>query len=425
MTFDSRAYLRDVVNPLRDQVGALPGDLARHYGVEPGMTSTEIADRLRKVREFWEQRQGGSGAAARVCARMLDRDEILRRDHGDRMHSPDWWTTLPEEPEEPEEIDFEEDEEQPPEPPPVKATAHVERLRVTVTAEDQDTAIAHIAWRTPPSGRVSIRRSPVPPVWPPGTPVRAADLRGFGEPLAGDRLTVGPESQIAVRVPGGPHVYTPFTLDDQGGGVVGEPVSAGVADSVQQLRARRTGSEVVLSWIWPPSINLVDITFTPADGPVQRRRMTRGEVAEQGCRIPAGTGGGRITVCAVTRTRDGDLLSAPRSVTVEGVGGTLTYRLPKVGGPLSRGRRMLRVTVDRTCEGVELRLVVVPGNALPARPDAGETLLHFTGLRFEADTPWEVPFTVPRRSRPGRLRCFVVSPRGIRVVDPIDEMKVS
>ncbi|MEV0895645.1 hypothetical protein [Actinoplanes sp. NPDC049802] len=423
MSFDSKAYLRDVVNPLRDQVGALPGDLARHYGVEPRMTGADIAEQLDRVREFWEQRQGGSGAAARVCARMLDRDAQLRREHGDRMHDPDWWTDLPSTPDEAD--DFEEEEEPP--PPVSRPAPHVERLRVTVTAEDSDTAIAHIAWRTPPSGRVSIRRSPVPPVWPPGATVRAADLRAYGEPLAGDRLTVGPESQIAVRVPGGAHVYTPFTLDDQGGGVVGEPVSAGVAGSVQRLRARRTGSEVVLSWIWPPSINLVDVTFTPADGPQWRRRMTRGEVAEQGCRIPAGASGGRITVCAVTRTRDGDLLSAPRSVTVEPVAGKLAYRLPKVGGPFSRGRsRMLRVTVDDLCEGVELRLVVALGTVMPARPDAGQTLLRFTGLTLEPGAPWEVPFTVPRRlARPYWLRCFVTRPRGIRVVDPIDEMRVS
>jgi hypothetical protein len=255
--------------------------------------------------------------------------------------------------------------------------------------------------------------------------VSSSDVEAYGEPLVGDRLVQGPETQIAVTVPAGRQVYVPFTFDRAGTAVVGEPTTVGMAERVQQLLARRIGSEVVLSWVWPPGVNLVEVTFTPAGGAVYRRRMTRGEIAEKGCRIPIGSAGGEIAVCSVVRTHGSDLLSLPAKADVDGVAIVLKYHLVRVGGVLSRGRRLLRVTVDRPCQDVELHLVVSTGNAMPARPESGETLQRFVGLRFEPDQPWEVPFTVTRHSRPYWLRCFVVQPQGIRVVDPITEMKVA
>jgi hypothetical protein len=306
------------------------------------------------------------------------------------------------------------------------APVYVQRLRVHLTALDADHATANIAWPTPSAGRVSVRRSARPPSWPPGATVHADEAEAYGEPLVGDRLVQGPETQIAVTVPTGKQVYVPFTYDQGGSAVVvGEAAAVGVADPVQQLSARRTGSEVVVSWVWPPTVNLVEVAFTPERGPVHRRRMTRGQIAEQGCRIPIGASRGQITVCSVVRAEGGDLLSIPERVTVDGLATVLEYHLPRVGGVLSRGRRLLRVSVDRPCQDVELHLVVSTGLAMPARPESGETLQRFTGLKLDPATPWEVPFTVTRHSRPYWLRCFVVNPQGIRVVDPITEMKVA
>jgi hypothetical protein len=307
----------------------------------------------------------------------------------------------------------------------VDAPPYVRKLRVHVTALGPDTATAHIAWQSPAAGKVSVRRAPAQPPWPPGATVSATDVDGYGEPLVGDRLVQGPETQIVVTVPSGRQVYVPFTQDRSGSVVVGEPATLGVADPVQQLLARRTGNEVNVSWVWPPSVQLVDVEFIPDRGSGYRRRMTRGQVAEEGCRIPVGKSGGTVSVCSVSRSQGGDLRSAPQTVTVAGVTTVLEYHLPRVGGVLSRGRRILRVSVDQPCEGVELHLVVSGGIAMPARPDAGETVQRFIGLKLEPGAPWEVPFVVPRHARPYWLRCFVVQPHGIRVVDPIDEMKVS
>jgi hypothetical protein len=304
------------------------------------------------------------------------------------------------------------------------APSYVQRLRVQVTALDHATATANIAWPTPAAGRVSVRRSATAPAWPPGATIGQAEMEAYGEPLVGDRLVQGPETQIAVTVPSGLQVYVPFTVVEAGSAVVGEPATVGVADPVEQLLARRTGNEVNVSWVWPPTVNLVEVTFTPEHGSIYRRRMTRGQVAEQGCRIPIGSSGGRISVSSVSRSQGGDLLSAPQSVLVDGVATVVRYHLAKAGGPLSR-KRTLRVTVDQPCDGVELHLIVAGGIAMPARPESGDTILRFTGMRLSPDVPFEEEFTVPKHAKPYWLRCFVVQPGGIRVIDPIDEMKVS
>jgi hypothetical protein len=83
------------------------------------------------------------------------------------------------------------------------------------------------------------------------------------------------------------------------------------------------------------------------------------------------------------------------------------------------------VSVDQPCDSVELRVVATGGIAMPARPESGETIRHFIGIRLSPDVPFEAEFTVPKLAKPYWLRCFVVQPGGIRVIDPIDEMKVS
>jgi hypothetical protein len=219
----------------------------------------------------------------------------------------------------------------------------------------------------------------------------------------------------------------PFTADPGAGtAIVGEPVLIGLTEPVHDLLVRRTGGQIDLAWAWPPSVNLVEIVYTPSNGrDVQRRRLSRGQYAESRCRLPIGPDGGKVSVRAITRSVDGEIFSAPASAVVEGSAVVLTYHLDRIGGPFSRSRR-LRVSVDRACRGVELKLVAARGVAMPAAHEQGRVLHHFTGLDLTPGEQWDAAFELPKGlPKPYWLRCFVLNPVGVRVADPILEMKVS
>ena len=306
-------------------------------------------------------------------------------------------------------------------PPP-----YVERLRAHVTALDASTATAHFAWLTPATGTVSIRRSELRPTWAAGSRIRRDEMEGYGEALVSDRIVQDGETLLEATVPNGRFVYVPFTVERATDtAVVGEPLLLGVTEPVRQLVARRTGDEVNVAWVWPSSVNLAEVTFTPPQGTSTVWRLTRGQVTESGCRLRVTAAGGRVSVRTVERGAGGETYSAAESVSVDGVPVAFGYHIRREGGLFSR-KRLLSVEVDQPCEGVELLLVAASGSAMPARPERGSVVTRVTGLSLRPDAPWQLPFTLPTGlAKPYWLRCFVIRPPGARVTDPIDEMKVS
>jgi len=241
----------------------------------------------------------------------------------------------------------------------------------------------------------------------------------------GDRLAQGPETVVETTVPSGQFVYVPFTVDAAAGtAVVGEVTALGVAQPVRQLQVRRVGDQANAAWVWPAALTLVEVEYVPPGGTPVTHRLTLGQFQESGCYLPVQPGGGRISVRSVWRSGSQETLSAPVSAAVEGSTVTVEYHLDRIGGPFGR-KRQLRIAVDRPCEDVELVLVAASGPAMPAQPGRGTELAHYTRLALEPDEPWTAPFQLPRLPTPYWMRCFVVRPAGVRVVDPINEMKVS
>ena len=70
-------------------------------------------------------------------------------------------------------------------------------------------------------------------------------------------------------------------------------------------------------------------------------------------------------------------------------------------------------------------MVAAPGPAMPVRAEQGTVLEQLSQITLTADAPSTVPFTVPRLRKPYWIRCFVLRPDGVKVIDPIDDMKVS
>ncbi|MEU4829441.1 hypothetical protein, partial [Streptosporangium sp. NPDC023615] len=150
---------------------------------------------------------------------------------------------------------------------------------LSVESAGGDPPAARITWTPPAAGRVVIRTSDVPPPWPAGTSLPERDVERYGRPVAGvavpgagGRMTLtaaaaparggaGTAGGAADPAPGGGY----FVAVSVGAGraVVGASARLVVVDPVRELTAHRLGDTMVLSWIWPPGAQLVEVTWAP------------------------------------------------------------------------------------------------------------------------------------------------------------------
>jgi hypothetical protein len=278
------------------------------------------------------------------------------------------------------------------------------------------------------AGTVRIRYAPEPPPWAYGTVVAPADAARYGREVAGVPERRGPDLVLETDVPAGPHLYVPFSLGSSGA-VVGRAVPAGQAEPVQRVHARRTGDLVTVTWVWPPGTGLAEVRWTPRDAAAEVLRVTRSAYVDgEGCVLRAGPAGGTVSLRAVTVGPAGEARSDPVEATVPARALRLRYTLRRPPGWRDRrsGRRILEITADQDCAGVDLAVVVAPGQVKPlaARPEQVAAAFH--DVTLARDQPLALDFAVPRTARPYWIRCFVTRPAGVSVVDPpVAELKVS
>jgi hypothetical protein len=225
-------------------------------------------------------------------------------------------------------------------------------------------------------------------------------------------------------------VYVPFAIGSTGA-VMGGPVELGQAEPVRQLHAQRTGGTALLTWVWPPGIRLAEVEWAGPDRTRQVRRVSHTQYVDgEGCVLSVGPGGGTATVRAVTVGPTGESCSAPATVTVRGraIGLSYVLRRPTWQGRLVRAsrRRVIEVTADQDCTGIELAVVVSPGMVMPLSADHGTVVDRFDGLRFARGTPVPLEVELPAGlRRPYWIRCFAIRPDTVTMVDPpVADLKV-
>jgi hypothetical protein len=302
-------------------------------------------------------------------------------------------------------------------------------LEVLPIAADRGAVRVRLSWPTA-AGQIRVRYASAPPVWEFGAVISVAELDRFGREAVGALEVDGARTVLEVDVPTGPRVYVPFAIGGSGA-VVGRPVEVGQTEPVRQLQARRTGAQLVLSWIWPVEVNLAEVTWVRPDDDPLIRRLTRSEYLNgSGCVLPVGHGGGRATVVALTIGPTGTPgRSAPSEVEVAGRAIGISYQLsrsPGLRNRLSR-RRLLRLVADQSCTGVALAVVVTPGLVMPLRVEQGTVVERFTDLAFSPGAPLAFELELPDGVRkPYWIRCFATSPEHVTMVDPpVAELKVA
>lgn len=278
-------------------------------------------------------------------------------------------------------------------------------------------------------GQVRIRCASELPGWAPGKVVPIAEMERYGQEVVGAQVAEGESMVLDADVPPGPRVYVPFTLGGTGA-VVGRAVEVGLTEPVGQLRARRIGARAVLTWVWPAGVRVAEVAWAVPGGGTELRRVSRAQYVDgDGCVVDVGPAGGTATVRGVSIGPMGESLSPPASVTVSGSAIRLTYTVKRPSGlrdRLSR-RRVVEVRTDQDCADVDLSIVVASGLAMPVRVEPGATVFAFTRLRFIRDEPMLLDFEIPATTRrPYWIRCFVVRPATVTLVDPpIAKMKVA
>ena len=277
------------------------------------------------------------------------------------------------------------------------------------------------------AGTVRIRYAAGRPPWGFGTVLATADAERYGTGIAGAPEPHGDDLVLEADVPAGPQVYVPFTVGSAGA-VVGRAVHAGQAEPVRELVARRTGDVVTATWVWPADTGVVEVAWQRPDVAAEVFRLTRGAYVDgTGCVLPACASGGTLTVRAIAVGPAGEALSDPADFAVPGRPLSLRYALRRPSGLRERlaGGRLVEIVADRDCDGVDLAVVVAPGQVKPLAADRGTVAGAYRDLRLVEGEPLTLPFRLPKVAKPFWIRCFVTRPDGVTVVDPpVAELRV-
>ncbi|WP_436525437.1 hypothetical protein [Actinoplanes sp. HUAS TT8] len=273
----------------------------------------------------------------------------------------------------------------------------------------QDPGRLRLAWTLPASGDVTLRSAAHRPRWSRGTEVSGAELASYGKEVLGRRdPAANRRAALVLPMPAGRIFVTAFSV---GGGraIVGPTVAVTNIGAVTDLRARRVGPVVRLSWAWPEDVSLVRVRWWPEDGSPERAEQLdcwlRSYRDDGGLQITTGVRAVRISVATVSRDGEGETTGRPVGVRVGGSGVPVNYRFTQAG--VFRKTTRLELSADQECPLPDLVVVQSPGRVVPLRPDQGTPVARIPAQRLEPGRPLTVEVPVQSARGPYRLGCFV------------------
>ena len=272
-----------------------------------------------------------------------------------------------------------------------------------------------LVWTPPETGEVVLRSAAHRPRWQRGAELTATELGAYGEELGG-RREPAPNRRAALltALPSGRVFVTAFSV---GGGraICGPTVAVTNTAPVTNLRVRRVGPAVRLSWDWPPGVALVRIRWWPATGEQGTVPESAAELDcwlrsyrdDGGAEITTAAGPVCIAVATVSRGADGEEnTGVPAVVRVSGAGVPVRYRFVERGVPFRRTTQIV-LSCEQPCPLPELVVVQLPGRVAPLRPDQGTPVARVPAQRLEPGRPVAVTVPVQQARGPYRLGCFV------------------
>jgi hypothetical protein len=282
-----------------------------------------------------------------------------------------------------------------------------------------------VAWTPVDNSEVRIMRSDAPPGWQFGTWVSQEEMTQFGQEVTGRRIPGRAEIAIEADVPPGVHHLVPFSIGGTGI-VVGRPAAVGITGPVQHLAVTPFASYATVSWEWPPTSQLAEVTWE-LDGDADSFVIGQAQYRSQGgARVPLGRGPCTVEVRAVIMADGVTFTSPPVQAAVSSAADVaISYTVastPSVG-PFGGRSKTVTFCSDDGCDGVHVRMVALPGRVMPASAEGGFVLLD-TALALRPGLPVAHQVTVPKPvKRPYWVRCFVVGGQARLVDPPISSLK--
>jgi hypothetical protein len=280
-----------------------------------------------------------------------------------------------------------------------------------------------VAWAAIDNSEIRVLRSGSPPSWQFGTWVSPEEMAQFGPEVTGRRGPERGEIALEAEMPPGVHHLVPFSIGGTGI-VVGRSAKVGVIDPVQRLAVTSFSTYATLSWEWPPTVQLAEVTWE-LDGNADAVVIGLGEYRSQGgARVPLGRGPCRVEVRAVIMADGTSFTSPPVLAVIDKVVDTaIGYTVSRAAGPFGGRSRSAVFTSAEGCDGVRVKLVAMPGRVMPTSADGGFVLLD-TALTLAPGVPVKHDITIPRQvKRPYWVRCFVAGGRARLIDPPIASMK--
>jgi hypothetical protein len=90
MPFDDTRYVEVFIKKHRS-ARLVAGDLVSRYAITFPATDTEIRERLKTIRDYWNRVSLGDSMTARIARMCLAEDKRLRAEHGAEMETSQWW----------------------------------------------------------------------------------------------------------------------------------------------------------------------------------------------------------------------------------------------------------------------------------------------------------------------------------------------
>ena len=276
-----------------------------------------------------------------------------------------------------------------------------------------------LSWTPPPRGEVQLRLLDAAPQ------VRADALLALpaAQRLGAPVRALGPTGPgtlcTAVPADGRRHWLLPLTIVENVA-AVGNPVEYDSRlPAVTDLRAERLGSQVRLTWRWPPHAVEVRVSSKPGGAPTgpddpdaMSWRITHAEYAQRGCRAAVVGGDCWFSVC-VTAFTEGVPVFGPMATVRMSTPLEARYEITRVGRLRYRNHRRLSVT--SAAGDLPAVQVVARAKLPPLEPGDGLEVARFPAPP-SGETSLTGEFVVPTEDRPLFLRAFPLNGTTGRIV---------